>query len=44
VARAVGFVSYGCLSGALRAVEALRLVFAELHAATVRETVSFPLA
>jgi NAD(P)H-dependent FMN reductase len=37
----VGFVSYGGLSGGLRAVEALRVVFAELHAATVRDTVSF---
>ncbi|MFD3546689.1 NADPH-dependent FMN reductase [Streptomyces sp. NPDC058655] len=37
----VGFVSYGGLSGGLRAVEQLRPVFAELHAATIRETVSF---
>ncbi|WP_374771916.1 NAD(P)H-dependent oxidoreductase [Streptomyces sp. NBC_01310] len=37
----VGFVSYGGLSGGLRAVEQLRLVFAELHATTIRETVSF---
>ncbi|MFI6509758.1 NADPH-dependent FMN reductase [Streptosporangium sp. NPDC050855] len=37
----VGFVSYGGLSGGLRAVEQLRLVFAELHAVTVRDTVSF---
>ncbi|WP_405443853.1 NAD(P)H-dependent oxidoreductase [Streptomyces avidinii] len=37
----VGFVSYGGLSGGLRAVEQLRPVFAELHATTVRETVSF---
>jgi NAD(P)H-dependent FMN reductase len=41
IAKAVGFVSYGGISGGLRAVEALRLVFAELQAATVRETVSF---
>ncbi|NBE85319.1 NADPH-dependent FMN reductase [Micromonospora rubida] len=40
-AKPVGFVSYGGLSGGLRAVEALRLVLAELHAATVRATVSF---
>ncbi|UGQ14108.1 NAD(P)H-dependent oxidoreductase [Yinghuangia sp. ASG 101] len=40
-AKPVGFVSYGGLSGGLRAVEALRVVFAELHAVTVRETVSF---
>lgn len=37
----VGFVSYGGLSGGLRAVEPLRVVFAELHAVTVRDTVSF---
>lgn len=43
-AKPVGFVSYGGISGGLRAVEALRLVFAELHAVTVRETVSFALA
>ncbi|TJZ53112.1 NAD(P)H-dependent oxidoreductase [Streptomyces piniterrae] len=40
-AKPVGFVSYGGISGGLRAVEQLRLVFAELHAVTVRETVSF---
>jgi NAD(P)H-dependent FMN reductase len=37
----VGFVSYGGMSGGLRAVEQLRLVFAELHATTLREAVSF---
>lgn len=37
----VGFVSYGGMAGGLRAVEQLRQVFAELHATTVRETVSF---
>lgn len=37
----VGFVSYGGVSGGLRAVEQLRLVFAELHAMTVRNSVSF---
>jgi NAD(P)H-dependent FMN reductase len=37
----VAFVSYGGVSGGLRAVEQLRLVFAELHAVTVRDTVSF---
>ncbi|MEE1942689.1 NAD(P)H-dependent oxidoreductase [Streptomyces sp. TRM 70361] len=37
----VGFVSYGGRGGGLRAVEQLRLVFAELHAVTVREVVSF---
>ncbi|MEV7548054.1 NAD(P)H-dependent oxidoreductase [Amycolatopsis sp. NPDC089917] len=40
----VAFVSYGGISGGLRAVEHLRPVFAELHAATIRETVSFPYA
>ncbi|WP_028927083.1 NADPH-dependent FMN reductase [Pseudonocardia acaciae] len=43
-AKAVGFVSYGGLAGGLRAVEPLRVVFAELHAVTVRETVSFYMA
>jgi len=37
----VAFVSYGGMAGGLRSVEALRLVFAEMHAATVRDTVSF---
>ena len=40
-AKPVGFVSYGGAGGGLRAVEQLRQVFAELHAVTVRETVSF---
>lgn len=40
-AKPVGFVSYGGISGGLRAVEHLRQVFAELHAVTVRNTVSF---
>ncbi|WP_405767851.1 NADPH-dependent FMN reductase [Streptomyces sp. NBC_01538] len=40
-AKPVAFVSYGGLSGGLRAVEHLRQVFAELHATTVRDTVSF---
>lgn len=39
-AKPVAFVSYGGLAGGLRAVEGLRPVFAELHAMTVRETVS----
>jgi NAD(P)H-dependent FMN reductase len=39
-AKAVGFVSYGGMAGGLRSVEALRLVFAELHAVTVRDAVS----
>ena len=40
-AKPVGFVSYGGVSGGLRAVEQLRLVFAELHAVTLRDSVSF---
>lgn len=40
-AKPVGFVSYGGLAGGLRAVEQLRLVFAELHAVTTRDVVSF---
>ncbi|MFV2120053.1 NADPH-dependent FMN reductase [Streptomyces sp. Act-28] len=39
-AKPVAFVSYGGVSGGLRAVEHLRQVFAELHAVTVRDTVS----
>ena len=39
-AKPVAFVSYGGISGGLRSVEALRLVFAELHAVTLRDTVS----
>ncbi|EDY45275.2 flavin reductase [Streptomyces sp. SPB074] len=40
-AKPVAFVSYGGLSGGLRAVEHLRPVFAEVHAVTVRDTISF---
>ncbi len=40
-AKPVAFVSYGGMSGGLRAVEQLRLVLAEVHATTVRDTVSF---
>lgn len=40
-AKPIGFVSYGGMSGGLRAVEHLRQIFAELHAVTVRDTVSF---
>lgn len=40
-AKPVGFISYGGMGGGLRAVEQLRLVFAELHAVTMRDTVSF---
>jgi NAD(P)H-dependent FMN reductase len=41
LAKPIGFVSYGGISGGLRAVEQLRQIFAELHAVTVRNTVSF---
>jgi NAD(P)H-dependent FMN reductase len=40
-AKPVAFVSYGGISGGLRTVEQLRQVFAEMHAVTVRDTVSF---
>lgn len=40
-AKPVALVSYGGMSGGLRAAEHLRQVFAELHATTVRDTVSF---
>ncbi|MFF9011391.1 NADPH-dependent FMN reductase [Streptomyces sp. NPDC014870] len=42
-AKPVGFVSYGLgMSGGLRAVEQLRLVFSELHAVCVRDCVALP--
>lgn len=37
----VAFVSYGGISGGLRAVEQLRQVFAELHSVGLRDSVSF---
>ncbi|MDL2077923.1 NAD(P)H-dependent oxidoreductase [Streptomyces sp. GXMU-J15] len=40
-AKPVALVSYGGMAGGLRAAEHLRQVFAELHAVTVRDTVSF---
>ncbi|TDD73664.1 NADPH-dependent FMN reductase [Actinomadura rubrisoli] len=40
-AKPVGFVSYGGMGGGLRAVEHLRQVFIELHAAPVRDLISF---
>lgn len=40
-AKPIGFVSYGGASGGLRAVEQLRQIFAEVHAMTVRDSVSF---
>ncbi|WP_156754202.1 NADPH-dependent FMN reductase [Actinokineospora pegani] len=40
-AKPVALVTYGGISGGLRAAEQLRQVFASLHAVTIRETVSF---
>lgn len=40
-AKPVGFISYGGLSGDLRATEQLRLMFAKLHAITLNESVNF---
>ncbi|MGI5456679.1 NADPH-dependent FMN reductase [Streptomyces sp. CA-249302] len=40
-AKPIGFVSYGGRSGGLRAIEQLHPVFAELHAVTLRDSVSF---
>lgn len=40
-AKPVGFVSYGGMVGGQRAVEQLRQVFPEVHAMTVRDTISF---
>jgi len=40
-AKPVAFVSYGGISGGLRAVEQLRQVYAEVHAVTIRDSVSF---
>lgn len=40
-ARPVGLIGYGGISGGLRAVEALRIILAELHTVTLRDTLSF---
>lgn len=40
-ARPVGLVGYGGISGGLRAIEALRIILAELHTVTIRDTLSF---
>ncbi|KUL31154.1 NADPH-dependent FMN reductase [Streptomyces regalis] len=40
-AKPVGLISYGGVGGGLRAAEHLRQVFAEVHATTVRDTLSF---
>lgn len=42
-AKPVGFVSYGCGSAGIYAVEQLRVVFTELHTVTMRTSVSFDL-
>ncbi|MFE9201985.1 NADPH-dependent FMN reductase [Micromonospora sp. NPDC007230] len=42
-AKAVGFVSYGCRSVGLHAVDQLRTVFTALHAVTVRDFVGVDL-
>lgn len=39
--RPVGLIGYGGISGGLRAIEALRIILAELHTVTLRDTVSF---
>jgi NAD(P)H-dependent FMN reductase len=39
-AKPVGFVSYGGMSGGIRSVEHLRAVLPEVHAITIRNTVS----
>lgn len=39
--RPVGLIGYGGISGGLRALEALRIILAELHTVTLRDTVSF---
>ncbi len=41
MAKPVAFVSYGGTAGGTRATEHLRAVFAEVHAATIRDHVSF---
>lgn len=40
-AKPVAFASYGGIAGGVRAVEHLRGVFAELHAVTIRDALSF---
>lgn len=37
----VGFVSYGGITAGLQAIDALRGVFAEFHAVTLRDTITF---
>ncbi|WP_306318220.1 MULTISPECIES: NADPH-dependent FMN reductase [unclassified Streptomyces] len=40
-AKPVGLISYGGMGGGLRASEHLRQIFAEVHAVTVRDMISF---
>lgn len=42
-AKPIGYVTYGGLAGGARAVMHLRDVFAELHAVSIRDSVSFPM-
>ncbi|GII28873.1 NADPH-dependent FMN reductase [Planotetraspora mira] len=42
-AKPVGFVSYGCRSEGIYAIEQLRTIFTELHAVTMRDSVGFNL-
>lgn len=42
VAKPLALVSYGGLSGGIRAAEQLRQVFAEMHTVTMRTTVAIP--
>ncbi len=43
-AKPVAFVSYGGISGGIRAAEQLRQVFAEVHAVTIRDSVTLAMA
>lgn len=43
-AKPVAFVSYGGISGGIRAAEQLRQVFVEMHAVTIRDSVTFAMA
>lgn len=44
VAKPAGFVSYGGVSGGIRAVEQLRQVLGELHVVAIRDGVALPMA
>jgi len=43
-AKPAAFVSYGGISGGIRAAEQLRQVFAEMHVVTIRDSVTFSMA